>query len=60
MKALCQPYHPGKYFFARNKQEEADLWAARKEALWTMSSIKPENHRLWSTVSISFVVKYPF
>ena len=49
VKAICEPYHPGKYFFARNKQEEADLWAARKEALWTMSSIKPENHRLWST-----------
>ena len=36
----------GKIYFARNKQEEADIWAARKEALFTMVSIKPEGHEL--------------
>ncbi|KAH9845287.1 glycolate oxidase [Teratosphaeria destructans] len=35
--------------FARNKTEEAALWAARKEALWTMVSIQPEGHKVWST-----------
>lgn len=44
-----QPHGPGNVFFARDKQEEADLWAARKEALWTMTSIKPEGYALWST-----------
>ncbi|GKT41199.1 D-lactate dehydrogenase [cytochrome], mitochondrial [Colletotrichum spaethianum] len=49
VKDIVQPFKPRKIFFARNKQEEADLWAARKEALWTMTSIKPEGYSLWST-----------
>ncbi|KAK1574624.1 glycolate oxidase [Colletotrichum navitas] len=49
VKEIVQPFKPGKIFFARDKQEEADLWAARKEALWTMTSIKPEGYSLWST-----------
>ncbi|WDK12784.1 glycolate oxidase [Colletotrichum graminicola] len=49
VKEMAQPFKPRKIFFARNKQEEADLWAARKEALWTMTSIKPEGYALWST-----------
>ncbi|KAL2015287.1 hypothetical protein VTK56DRAFT_5912 [Thermocarpiscus australiensis] len=38
------PFH-----FARSKQEEHDLWAARKEALSTMASIRPRGTELWST-----------
>ncbi|KAF7556356.1 hypothetical protein G7046_g6324 [Stylonectria norvegica] len=34
---------------ARDKTEEVVLWFARKEALWTMTSIKPEGYRIWST-----------
>ncbi|GKT58208.1 D-lactate dehydrogenase [Colletotrichum tofieldiae] len=49
VKDIVQPFKPRKIFFARNRQEEADLWAARKEALWTMTSIKPEGYSLWST-----------
>ncbi|KZL79740.1 glycolate oxidase [Colletotrichum incanum] len=49
VKDIVQPFKPRKIFFARNKEEEADLWAARKEALWTMTSIKPEGYSLWST-----------
>ncbi|OLN97743.1 D-lactate dehydrogenase [cytochrome], mitochondrial 3 [Colletotrichum chlorophyti] len=49
VKGIVQPYNPTKIFFARDKKEEADLWAARKEALWTMTSIKPKGHALWST-----------
>ncbi|KAK2042005.1 glycolate oxidase [Colletotrichum somersetense] len=49
VKEIMQPFKPRKIFFARDKQEEADLWAARKEALWTMTSIKPEGYSLWST-----------
>ncbi|KAI0128266.1 glycolate oxidase [Xylariales sp. AK1849] len=49
VKDVVKPYKPGKFFFAKNKQEEADLWSARKEALWTMTSIKPQGHALWST-----------
>ncbi|KAJ0165048.1 D-lactate dehydrogenase [cytochrome], mitochondrial [Colletotrichum tanaceti] len=49
VKDIVQPFNPRTIFFARDKQEEADLWAARKEALWTMTSIKPEGYSLWST-----------
>ncbi|KAK2006203.1 glycolate oxidase [Colletotrichum eremochloae] len=49
VRDIVQPFKPRKIFFARDKQEEADLWAARKEALWTMTSIKPEGYSLWST-----------
>ena len=38
------PFH-----FARSKQEEADLWAARKESLFTMASIRPPGTEMWST-----------
>ncbi|KAF6812963.1 glycolate oxidase [Colletotrichum plurivorum] len=49
VRSIVQPHGLGNIFFARDKQEEADLWAARKEALWTMTSIKPESYALWST-----------
>jgi D-lactate dehydrogenase (cytochrome) len=49
LKNLTQSYKHGKIFFARNKQEETDLWSARKEALWTMTSIKPDGYSIWST-----------
>ncbi|KAK3306240.1 uncharacterized protein B0T15DRAFT_396272 [Chaetomium strumarium] len=35
--------------FARTKQEEADLWAARKESLFTMTSMRPRGYEMWST-----------
>jgi len=38
------PFH-----FARSKQEEHDLWAARKESLFTMTSIRPSGFEMWST-----------
>ncbi|KAJ5747108.1 uncharacterized protein N7511_008804 [Penicillium nucicola] len=49
LESLIKTCNPGKSYFARSKREETDLWAARKEALWTMTSIKPEGHGLWST-----------
>lgn len=49
VRNIIQSNNPQKYFFAKNKDEESSLWAARKEALWTMTSIKPEGHSIWST-----------
>lgn len=49
VRDLIQPFRPARYVFAKSKEEEASLWAARKEALWTMTSIKPEGHAIWST-----------
>lgn len=37
------------FHFAETKQEEHDLWAARKEALFTMVSTRPPGTTLWST-----------
>lgn len=46
---MIKSFSPGEFFFAKTKQDETDLWAARKEALWTMTSIKPDGHSLRST-----------
>lgn len=35
--------------FAKTKQDEHDLWAARKEALFTMVATRPPGTVLWST-----------
>ncbi|KAI1840451.1 hypothetical protein JX266_013335 [Neoarthrinium moseri] len=49
VETIVQPYQPGRFVFAKNKKDEVDLWAGRKEALWTMTSIKPEGYNIWST-----------
>lgn len=38
------PFH-----FAKTKKDEHDLWAARKEALFTMVSTRPPGTEIWST-----------
>ena len=36
--------------FARNKEEAAELWSARKEALWSViAQSTKEGHRVWTT-----------
>lgn len=49
VKTMIQSTNPRKYLFAKNKDDELSLWAARKESLWTMTSIKPEGHVIRST-----------
>jgi FAD/FMN-containing dehydrogenase len=44
-----KPYKPGPFHFAKTKQDEEDLWAARKEALFTMVNTKAEGTILWTT-----------
>ncbi|KAK4166969.1 hypothetical protein QBC43DRAFT_312714 [Cladorrhinum sp. PSN259] len=46
---IVKAYSKSGFHFARTKQEELDLWAGRKEALFTMVSIKPEGMEMWST-----------
>ncbi|KAK4222810.1 hypothetical protein QBC38DRAFT_489000 [Podospora fimiseda] len=46
---IVKSYSKAGFHFARTKQEELDLWAARKEALFTMVSIKPKGMEMWST-----------
>ena len=46
---IVKGYSKSGFHFAQTKQEELDLWAARKEALFTMVSIKPKGMEMWST-----------
>ncbi|KAK0649211.1 hypothetical protein B0T16DRAFT_428057 [Cercophora newfieldiana] len=48
--SIIKPFSGGsKFHFARSKQDEHDLWAARKEALFTMVSTRPPGTEIWST-----------
>ena len=42
-------HNAGDFIFAKSKQEEQNLWAARKEALFTMVNTKPAGTEIWST-----------
>lgn len=46
---LIKPHNPREFIFAKNEQEKQDLWAARKEALFTMVNTRPESTEIWST-----------
>lgn len=46
---LIKPFKAGEFHFAKSKQDELDLWSARKEALFTMVTIRPEGTQVWST-----------
>ncbi|KJY00565.1 hypothetical protein TI39_contig323g00001 [Zymoseptoria brevis] len=49
VQELIKNEKPGPLHFAKPKLEELDLWAARKEALFTMVSTRKEGNVLWST-----------
>ncbi|KAK4674913.1 hypothetical protein QC764_502940 [Podospora pseudoanserina] len=49
VSSLVAPFSAHQPIFARSKKEEANLWAARKEALFTMVNIRPEGTEMWST-----------
>ena len=46
---LIKPHNPREFIFAKSEQEKQDLWAARKEALFTMVNTRPEGTEIWST-----------
>lgn len=46
---IVNDFNAGSFIFAGNKQEELDLWSARKEALWAMLSQRPSGTEIWST-----------
>lgn len=49
VSSLVAPFSAHQLIFARSKKEESNLWAARKEALFTMVNIRPEGTEMWST-----------
>ncbi|KXT06918.1 hypothetical protein AC578_7291 [Pseudocercospora eumusae] len=46
---LIKPHNARDFILAKSKQDEHDLWAARKEALFVMVSNRPEGTEIWST-----------
>jgi D-lactate dehydrogenase (cytochrome) len=40
IKAIGKTHGSKSFEFARTKEEEHDLWSARKEALWSMMALK--------------------
>ena len=48
-KSIAQSHKGGDFEFAKNEEESGLLWSARKQALWSMLSLKKEGHEVWST-----------
>ncbi|KAK3490107.1 FAD-linked oxidase-like protein [Neurospora crassa] len=46
---ILKPLTDSKFHFAKTKQDELDLWSARKEALFTMVNTRPKGTEIWST-----------
>ncbi|KAK3348219.1 FAD-linked oxidase-like protein [Neurospora tetraspora] len=46
---IVKPLTDSKFHFAKTKQDELDLWSARKEALFTMVNTRPKGTEIWST-----------
>lgn len=46
---LIPDYTSDKLIFASTASERESLWAARKEALWALLAVRPENTEIWST-----------
>lgn len=48
-QAACKKNKGGDFLYAKTEQEAHDLWTARKEALWSMLSLRREGDQVWST-----------
>ena len=48
-KDLAKKNKADSFVFARDELEAHDLWAARKQALWSMLSLRKEGTDVWST-----------
>ncbi|KAI5843806.1 hypothetical protein DFP73DRAFT_594817 [Morchella snyderi] len=50
IKAIGKTHGSKSFEFARTKEEEHDLWSARKEALWSMMALKrADDDHVWTT-----------
>lgn len=49
VQAIAKAHNGGTFEFAKDKKEEELLWSARKQALWSMLSVRKEGTELWST-----------
>ncbi|TPX31994.1 hypothetical protein SmJEL517_g04800 [Synchytrium microbalum] len=55
---IAKKYSGGKFRFAKNEKEKADLWEGRKNALWSTVAMQPERS-VWTTDVVVPVSKLP-
>jgi D-lactate dehydrogenase (cytochrome) len=48
-QAACKRNNGGTFLYAKTEQEAHELWTARKEALWSMLTLRKEVDQVWST-----------
>ncbi|EXJ64249.1 D-lactate dehydrogenase (cytochrome) [Cladophialophora yegresii CBS 114405] len=46
---IAKKNHAGDFIYANDGREAHDLWKARKDALWSMLSLRREGDEVWST-----------
>jgi D-lactate dehydrogenase (cytochrome) len=49
VQELAKKHNGGKFEFAKDDKEQELLWSARKQALWSMLSVRKEGTELWTT-----------
>jgi len=49
VKQITKKHKSGDFVFAIDAKEQAELWSARKEALWSMLALRKEGDEVWST-----------
>lgn len=49
VRSIAKSHGAGDFEFARNDEAAKILWSARKEALWSMLSLRPKGNEVWST-----------
>jgi D-lactate dehydrogenase (cytochrome) len=49
VKAISKRNKGGEFDFAMGPEEQATLWSARKEALWSMLALRKDGNEVWST-----------
>jgi len=49
VKTIAQRHRAGGFEFATSAEDQATLWSARKEALWSMLALRREGDEVWST-----------
>lgn len=49
VKAISKSNKGGEFDFATGPVEQAELWSARKEALWSMLALRKGGSEVWST-----------
>jgi D-lactate dehydrogenase (cytochrome) len=49
VREIAKKHHSGEFEFAMDAEEQATLWSARKDALWSMLALRRDGDEVWST-----------